>query len=245
MTWDDGHSVDGEGGSRVNEIEIPPRAGRVVCAEGTMDQPGRNHPGLGTWLIDTLIGRKRWPVIVDPMCGAGQLWLLSGRYVHIHGSDLRPEVIAIARQNQVEAVCSRAEVWTPPAAPDLVAFSPSYPNADHGNGESEGQKAIREEKGLQALQTCPGTRNLLPVFLQIGTYCGAAPVAVIVRNWIERNREVDWVSEVEQSMRFAGYQVERFWRRLLPGPFTQMKLKSGKQTAWVDREWVLVGRLPR
>lgn len=84
---------------------------------------------------------------------------------------------------------------------------------------------------------------MLRVFLQIATYCYRAPVCVIVRNWIERECEVDWVSDIEQSMRFAGFEVERFWRRLLPGPFTQMKLRSGKQTKWVDREWVLVGRL--
>lgn len=226
----------------MSEIEIPPRAGRVACAEGTMDQPGRNHPGIGRWLIDEYA--RRFEPIADPMCGAGQLWALRHDETGpVYGCDIRFEAVALAQANGLTAYHQRAETWKPPVAPCLVAFSPPYPNANHGNGDSEGQRAIRETKGLQALQTCPGTRNLLPVFLQIGTYCGAVPVAVIVRNWIERGHEVDWVSEVEQSMRFVGFRVERVWRKLLPGPFTQMKLKSGKQGKWVDREWVLVGRL--
>lgn len=222
------------------EIKIPPRAGKVACAPGTMDQPGRNHPGLGKWLRE----RYAWPefLIADPFCGPGFLWSWTNRE-YVVGCDIRIEAVELACANGLLAEVGSASKWRPSGLPHLVAFSPPYPNADHGNGESEGQKTIREKKGLQALQTCPGTRNLLPVFLQISTYCGAAPVAVIVRNWIERNREVDWVSEVEQSMRFAGFEVGRFWRRLLPGPFTQMKLRSGKQTKWVDREWVLVGRL--
>lgn len=230
----------------MSEIDIPPRAGRVACAEGTMGQPGRNHPGLGRWLLE-MVEREfglqdHHYDVADPFVGAGFLWLHRGSWVRVFGCDIRYEAVSLAQANGITAYHQRAETWVPPVPPCLVAFSPPYPNADHGNGESEGQKALRESKGLAAMQTCPGTRNLLPVFLQVATYCGAAPVAVIVRNWIERNREVDWASEVEQSMRFAGFQVERFWRKILPGPTTQWKLKSGKQTAWVDREWILVGR---
>lgn len=231
----------------MTEIQIPPRAGKVQCAPGTMDQPGRNHPGLANWLLEMVereLGfQDHYYDVADPFVGAGFWWCQRPGHVRVHGCDLREEAMLLARQNGVSAVCERAERWTPPVPPALIAFSPPYPNCEHSSGKSEKQIAMRMKKHLMAMETCPGTRNLLPVFLQVASYRGAAPVAVIVRNWIEKGREVDWVSEVEQSMRFAGLgQVERFWRRLLPGPTTQWKLKSGAQKIWVDKEIVLVAR---
>ncbi len=224
------------------EIKIPPRAGKVVCAPGTMDQPGRNHPGLGVWLWENVgkpAGQEGY--IIDPMCGAGFLWSQLKTGPSVVGCDIDVSRVRLARDNGVLAFHDKAETWTPgDRHTAMVGFSPIYPNCLHDSGNVTSD--IVERKKLGAVQALTGTTGLLRVFLQISTYCYRAPVCVIVRNWIERNSEVDWVSEVQASMCFAGFEVERAWRKLLPGPFTQMKLKSGKQHAWVDREWVLIGR---
>jgi hypothetical protein len=224
------------------EIKIPPRAGKVKCAAGTMDQPGRNHPGLGAWLYENICRpANQEGYIVDPMCGAGFLWSTMKNGPSVIGCDIDVSRVRLARDNGLLAVQARAEDWDPgDRHACMVAFSPIYPNCGHDSGNVTSD--IVERKKLGASQKIEGTTGLLRVFLQIATYCYRAPVCVIVRNWIEAGEEFDWVSEVEQSMHFTGFEVERFWRRLLPGPFTQMKLRSGKQTKWVDREFVLVGR---
>lgn len=217
---------------------------------GLRDCPGRNDPRIGRWLIEKFCAGVREPVIVDPMCGGGQLWMLRPQGARVLGCELVGRRVDIARANGILAEEGRAEEWTPALVPHLVAFSPPYPNCDHNSGATAHQRELVAEKGLQAMQSIEAVPCLWRVFAQISTYRYAAPVAVIVRNWIEGQVEVDWASEVASSMVMAGLgEVERYWRAIKPGPTEQWKVARGEYSARsgakhrvVDREWVLVAR---
>lgn len=232
------------------ELPIPPRAALPPMAEGTGDQPGRNHPAIGRWLIDTFrpAGDRRLMAVVDPMCGAGQLWATRPDGVDVFGCDLDAGRVAIAVANGISAVQAMAEEWEPPVVPDLIAFSPIYPNCDHDSGHTQRQKAMVAHKRATAMQAIRGSTNLLPVFLQIARYRDRAPVAVITRNYIDGQAEVDWTSEVAASMVMAGLgEVRRYFRRIPPGMTESWKVargtlspRTGRVHRVVDREWVLV-----
>lgn len=231
---------------RINPLEVGP--------EGLKDCPGRNDPRYGAWMISHLIPtgvRKCAPVIADPMCGGGQLWMLRPVGAQVEGCEMVAERVEIARANGILAQHGRAEDWTPTRLPvDLIAFSPPYPNCDHDSGKTAHQKQIVASKGLQSMQAIEPVACLWRVFAQIATWRGTAPVAVIVKNYIDGQAEVDWASEVAASMAMAGLgAVERYYRRVPPGPTEQWKVargeysaRTGKTHRVVDREWVLVAR---
>lgn len=212
---------------------------------GLRDCPGRNDPRWGQWLIATFCEGVVEPVIVDPMCGGGQLWMLRPSGVAVYGCELVESRVYIARANGLTAHAGRAEDWTPPATPDLVAFSPPYPSADHDSGN---KGSLVSDKALQSMQAIEQVPCMWRVFAQIATHRARAPVAVIVKNYVRDQAEVDWVSEVAASMTLAGLgEVRRFYRRVPPGPTEQWKLAQGKRSSKtgklhrvVDLEWVLV-----
>lgn len=140
---------------------------------------------------------------------------------HVLGCELREDRAAIARANGIEAMQGDALTWRPHLAPHLVGFSFSYPNCDHNSGNSEKQKAFVKSKGLESNQAIEPPPDLLRTYLQIATYCGAAPVATIVKNWIEQQAEVDWTAEVVAAASWAGFECEVFWHEVTPG-FTEV-----------------------
>lgn len=219
---------------------------------GLQDCPGRNDPRYGAWMIAQFCD-TRPAVVVDPMCGGGQLWMLRPADAIVQGCEINQDRVQIARENGIAAEHGEAETWAPSMVPDLVGFSFPYRNCNHDSGKGEHQRDLVASKGLQSMQAIEQVPCFWRVFAQIATYCGTAPVAVIVRNYIRDQVEVDWVSEVAGSMAMAGLgEVERYWRTVKPGPTEQWKLargeylaKTGKAHRVIDREWVLVGRLPR
>lgn len=214
--------------------------------------PGRNHPGIGRWLLDTFCPGKR-AVVADPFCGGGQLWMDRRPGDAVVGCDINPARVLIAERNGIHPVIGDAQTWAPYGAVNLVAFSPPYPNCDHDSGKGKAQLEMVAQRGAHAMQCIEPPPDMLRVFLHIATWRGVAPVAVIARNSIEGQVEVDWVSELEASMRFAGLgEVRRFFRRIPPGMTEQWKVARGEYSAKtgqlhrvVDREWVLVAEVPR
>lgn len=234
------------------EIPLPPRWTLPASApSGLRELPGRNHPAIGRWLIDRYCSSARPAFVVDPFCGGGQLWMLRPPGVNVLGCDTNEQRVQIAREQAIAAYHGDAQEWGPVVEPDLVGFSPPYPNCDHDAGKTQHQRDLVASKGLHASQAIEPPPDMLRVFLHIATYRGRAPVAVIARNSIEGQVEVDWVSELEASMRFAGLgEVQRYFRRIPPGPTESWKLargeysaKTGKHHRVVDREWVLVATL--
>lgn len=218
--------------------------------------PGRNDARYGAWMIEHLIPlgvRKIAPVIADPMCGGGQLWMLRPPGAIVLGCELKSERAQVARENGVRAVQGRAEEWEPGEPVDLVAFSPPYPNCDHNSGSTAHQQELVASKGLQAMQAIEPVPCLWRVFANIARWRADAPVAVIVRNWIEGQVEVDWASEVVGSMVMAGLgEVTRYRRAIPPGPTEQWKLARGEFSRHtgakhrvVEHEHVLVAGGPR
>lgn len=223
------------------------RRSKALCdgPPGLKDCPGRNDPRYGAWMIATLIPGVPEPVIADPMCGGGQLWMLRPSGARVIGCELVGRRVDIARTNGIAAVEGSAETWTCPLVPHLVAFSPPYPSADHDSGNRSG---IVAEKSLQSMQAIAQVPCLWRVFAQIASWRDGAPVAVLVKNYVRDQVEVDWASEVAGAMAMAGLgEVRRFFRKIPPGPTEQWKLARGEYSAKtgakhrvVDREWVLV-----
>src|ERR1044071_1710340 len=146
------------------ELDIPPRYRLPYVVDGLLDLPGRNHPAIGRWLAESIC--PKWPrVIADPMCGGGQLWmsvLADEQRPTIHGCEVDASRARIALTHGIRARQDRAEQWTPLHTPDLVAFSPPYPNCDHSSGQTEHQQELVRSKGLQAMQEIGGGTNPPP-----------------------------------------------------------------------------------
>lgn len=218
---------------------------------GLQDCPGRNDARYGAWMLETLCAGSPSPVVADPMCGGGQLWMLRPAMATVLGCELVQERAAIARANNVNAQAGNAETWTPGRRVDLVGFSPPYPNCDHASGKTEHQVELVKSKSLQAMQAIEQVPCMWRVFAQIATYCGTAPVAVICKNYIRGTpglgtrgqAVVDWVEELAGSMAMAGLgRVDRYWRSVPPGPTEQWKLARNAKHRVIDREFVLVAR---
>lgn len=228
-----------------------PRPSLDDAPAGLRDCPGRNDPRYGAWMLFNLVPGVAEPVVADPMCGGGQLWMQRRPGTRVYGCELVVERAMIAEQNGVIAAAGTAETWRPPVEPvDLVAFSPPYPNCDHNSGTTAHQRDLVASKGLQAMQAIEQVPCLWRVFAQVATYRGAAPVAVIVRDYVRDQSTVRWSEEVAAAMTLAGLgSVEWFYRMVPPGPTEQWKLargefnaRTGQKHRVVDRELVLVAR---
>lgn len=237
--------------SAETEIVFDSARRSVNAPSGLQEFPGRNDSRYGAWMLSTLIPGTSSPVVADPMCGGGQLWLLRGKDVSVVGCELKAERVAVARAGGIQAECGEAESWTPPCVPDLVGFSPPYPNCDHSSGSTDHQKDLVASKGLQSMQAIEQVPCMWRVFAQIATYADKAPVAVICKNYVQGTKglgkkgqaEVDWVSELAASMAMAGLgEVTRYWRKVPPGPTEQWKLARDPSHRVVTREYVLVAR---
>lgn len=243
-------------------IEIKFSESRKPCdgPTGLQECPGRNDPRYLTWMLQTLIPDIKHPTIVDPMIGGGQLHMLRPGTARVIGCDVNWRRVEIARANGCLAIIGDAESWKPewvatdgsraPIDLDIVAFSPPYPNCDHASGKTEHQVELVRSKGLQSMQAIEQVPCMWRVFAQIATYCGRAPVAVICKNYVEKQVEVDWVSELASSMMMAGLgRVDRYWRKVPTGPTETWKVargefsaRTGKTHRTVEKEWVLVAR---
>jgi hypothetical protein len=220
---------------------------------GLQECPGRNDPRYGAWMLEHLVpSHVGKPRIADPMCGGGQLWMLTPTAV-VYGCELREDRAAIARQNGVIAFQGNAETWQPCEPVDLVAFSFPYRNCDHDSGSTKHQADLVKSKGLQSMQAIEQVPCFWRVFAQIATWCGDAPVAVIHKNYIDGQRLVDEIEELAGAMVMAGFEPpERYYRVIPPGPTETWKVargeysaKTGKTHRVVDREYVLVTRRRR
>lgn len=234
------------------ELAIPVRA-KPADYDGshhlTKEWPGRNHPDIGRWLIEQY---RRDGVVVDPMIGVGAMWLGafdgwgSFRGARVMGCERTAKGAHIAGFNLIGAnvVHADAEWWRPPkmVQVDLVAFSPSFPQA-HSAGNTEHQKRMIKEKSDYAIQDLGPMPDLAQVYRTIASYHPAGPVAVIVRNHIRDGVEVDWIGEQRRLLCAAGYgEIESYWRRVLPTRWQQAKLSRDPSTPWIKREVVLVAR---
>lgn len=226
------------------EIKLP-RVKLRQLAIGSEKWPGRNDPRIGLWLSREFIPADlALAVIADPMIGVAQMWSCLDRSHEVYGCEMKSSGMVFARANGAHAVCDFAERWRPPVRPDLVAFSHAYPKNDHDSGKTQKQIDLVKKKGLHASQKIEGTRNLLPVFLNIQSYREGAPVAVIIRNGIEDQVEVDVASEVEASMNFAGLgPVTRYWYRCKPGFFDNIKRSVNPRFRIIEKEYILIGGL--
>lgn len=216
--------------------------------------PGRNDPAYGVWMIENLIPQehRRTAIIVDPMCGGGQLWALRSPGVTVVGCEKEPSRVAIAQLNRIAAYHGDARTWAPVRAsfgdngPDLVAFSFPYPNCDHNSANVKND--VVAQKGLQSMQDIGPRPDPFRTFTQIATYRGNAPVAVIAKNYIEQQVEVDDVGLLVQSGVMAGLgrpEVYRF--HIGYGVTEQWKVKRGEFSAKtgrthraVEHEYVIV-----
>ena len=238
----------------MTELNIPARGGgRLKGVPGTELERGRNNPLIGLWLLDNVMENEMFRTVVDPMCGPGQLWLnaiASDPRLKVYGCDINPDCVRLALANGIRAEEDWAQEYVPDLpdplrAHDLICFSPIYPQNDHDSGKGEKQTQMVQERGAHAMQKIEGTRNLLPVFLHLQTYRAGAPIAVIARNAIENQVEVDWVSEIEASMVFAGLgPIERFFYSIPPGMTEQWKKARNPRHRVITREWILLSRSP-
>lgn len=233
-------------GPRVQVSEGPP---------GLQGCPGRNDPRYGAWLIETLcadvLGAGRLPVVVDPMCGGGQLWMQRPAGTIVYGCELKPARVEIARQNGIIAQQGEAETYRPPVADiDLVATSFPYRNCDHVSGKGAKQQELIRSKGLQSMQAIEPVPCFWRVLAQIATWCGGAPVALIHKNYIDGQAVVDEIEELSGALVMAGFEPPaRWWRRVRPGFTEQGKLARGEYQARtgakyrvIEMEYVLVTR---
>lgn len=233
-------------------IDIPRREKLPEMAPGSELAPGRNSAALGLWLCEKfLAGPGAGRLVIDPMCGVGQWWQHAMRKygdICVLGCELDAERVALANQNGLQAVQGLAEEWRPDIAAefsiDLVAFSPRYPKCNKNSGKNEKQVQMVKERGAHSMQKIEGSLNLLPVFLNIASYRRSAPVAVVVKDYVEDQIAGGWVDEVASSMAFAGLgPLTAYYREVLPGMTEQWKVSANPRHRWIDREVVLVGGL--
>lgn len=234
----------------MTEITLPRVPKSRTAPPGLQDLPGRNNPAVGLWLIETFCAGIREPVVADCMVGGGQLWMSRPDGVRVIGCEKVARRVDIARANGINAFQGEAETWECPLVPHLVAFSPPYPNCDHNSGATEHQKQLVESKGLQSMQAIEGVPCMWRVFANIARWRGDAPVAIIVKNYIQEQIEVDWAGEMASSMVMAGLgQVDAYFYRVKSGPTETWKVargefsaRTGKKHRVIDREIILVAR---
>lgn len=226
----------------MKDIELPRVKWRVSNGPpGLRDCPGRNSPAYGVWMIENLVppGRREAPVIADPMCGGGQLWVKRPPDSRVVGCEKEPSRARVAAMNGIWAEIGDALTWKPRAdllriegvaQADLVAFSFPYENCDHNSGNVKND--IVKQKGLQSMQDIGPRPDPLRVFTQIATWCGNAPVAVIAKNYIRDQTVVDDVGELIQAAAMAGLALVEVYRvHVGPGVTEQWKLARGKYNA--------------
>lgn len=207
----------------------------------TGEWPGRNHSGIGHWLVSRYCDGSGH--VVDPMMGAGQLWLTVPSRL-VLGCEASAEGAFIASYNLNRPVaCAKAEWWAPhrSQAVELVAFSEPYPGS-HSSGGGAHQQEIVKRKGAHANQAFQYWPDMEKVLRMVRFYHPNGPTALIVRNQIAEGVETTFVESRAQLLLDAGYdRVDWFWYYLTPGMHTQWKLKADPSTPWVNREFVLVG----
>lgn len=229
------------------EIPVPGHATSkdwVGTTPGTTRYPGRNHPRLGQWLVETFCPYRG--VCADPMIGAGGLWLnadVKGQVQFIYGCDVNPDAVWRAKRNvpcPSSISVASAETWRPPHDADLVMFSPPYPQA-HSAGKTAHQIEMRERQGLHAMQEFAHPfPDLLKVYKQVREYC-VGRMLVIVRNRIVNGEENDWIYQQAELVREAGWDFIQMWWRHLERPtgYQQWKLARDPNTPWIRHEWVI------
>lgn len=222
------------------------RADYDAMAPASKEYPGRNHPGLGEYLAERFV--RPGGCIVDPMMGVGQMWLRARqRGFHVIGCDQVRRAVELANANLHGGAPvirhARAEGWQPEELRrvDLVGFSPPYPKI-HDAGKCATQVADVKRKGLHASQAFEGPPPDLPrVYANIARYHPRGPVAVILKNYIEAGREIDWLAEQADLLRGAGYPLfEIVWRKVPMGRYQNIKLKRDPATPVVRKEQVLI-----
>lgn len=214
--------------------------------------PGRNDPAYGVWMIEHLIPQRKraCAVIADPFAGGGQLWVKAPPGVIVIGCELRAERADLARRSGLAVTQGDALTWAPHhdshlAKIDLVAFSMPYKKCDHDSGNKSN---LVEEKGLQSMQDIGPRPDPLRVFTQIATYCGDALVALINKNYIEGQVEVDDTGELIQAAVMAGFQLVEVYRVFIGTGFTEsakkarkeFQAKTGQQYRAVEHEHIIV-----
>lgn len=207
--------------------------------------PGRNHPRAGRWLWERYAGIEIESA--DPMYGAGALWAAM--------------LCAPLQFNEVERAvvpcCDHADArsWSPPRSPvDFTMFSPPFLQ-NHSAGKTAYQVALRDRKGLHAMQqfgAAPGNLGsmkeaefwpaMAAVYRQVRTYTSGTMV-VILRNRIKKGVEVDVVGRHVAEIRWAGWRVEGAHPRALrPTGYQQFKVARDPNTPWIRTEWAVVAR---
>jgi len=232
----------------MTELKFPPRPNLrpYNLSREFMKYPGRNHPDIGKWLVETYTKPGDW--IVDPMCGVGQMWLITPRNRPIAFSDHCNDAHDIMLSRAAVGITmqfSSAETVRPwpfirRQHIGLVAFSPPYPQS-HNAGATEHQIKMRDEKGDHAIQGFEGLPPDMPrVYANIASW-GHPTLAVVLRNKIELGKETCWVEQNAAMIHAAGYtHLEEFWRFVYPTRWQQAKLKRDPTTPVIDREWILV-----
>lgn len=224
--------------------------------------PARNRPEAVAWLIEYYLPGDPG-VVYDPMAGA--LTVLQEAEKRGHGAtgwDISPKCQKLLRERvQLQNVGDLRD-----DSVDFILFSPPFGlRSNHRRGDSDAQRRNAASIGSTAgteyeedeVPGHLGQEKRWDVYLtdleellwelwpklRIGGVIG-----IIVKNQIEKGRELPWVALTEMLMRATGYEMEtRHRRRLEPSATWRQRAQLARERGQpepphVGSEWTLIGR---
>ncbi len=235
-------------------------------ALGTTRAPGKNHPQVGAWLVERYCRGRR--ICVDPMLGAGGLWLRTTKTslgnASLQGCEIEETLYGLAKMNietgnyrSTNLFCADALEWEPSDDASLVLFSPPFLQ-NHSAGATKHQIEIMERKSLHTMQEFGKSpknigrrtpsefwKSMAILYKNIHRYLHRnGCVVVILRNRIKNGTEIDEIGRHINLMMESGLvPVAVHPRELLrPTGYQAWKLARNPDLPWVKYEWVVVAQ---
>lgn len=247
----------------LGELDVRPRLANSKCwagyAPGTLDMPGRNHPGLAMMLMERLaVGADS--CVFDPFCGSG-LFLCEARKrgAAVCGLDISKKAVRLAAANlflvcgDIEAggrlvlnADAAASPYWPVWKATHIITSPVYRKQNKNSGNSELQTRLKMQRGLKAQlefwdSDTPGHlarvtdgefwRRLDTVWRRcLALARPSARLVVVTKDRVRHGEIVPFTAQVAESIGATGWRVEGLlWRQLAISNTHQMQIWHAKQ----------------